>query len=135
NSVSHNQSVCLVSKFVSIHLTPPTMIWALLYIMTCQKCYTCHFHLHPFPTRRSSDLRIPNVGNADGQAALVHRLQPLEVPLDARWKSTRLNSSHVKTSYAVFCLKKKIYIHPTILSTYSCSFKYNTPSVTLVFFI
>src|SRR5690606_41067477 len=26
-------------------------------------------------------------------------------------KSTRLNSSHVKISYAVFCLKKKIY-HP-----------------------
>src|SRR5690606_39429073 len=25
-------------------------------------------------------------------------------------KSTRLNSSHVKSSYAVFCLKKKIYI-------------------------
>src|SRR5207302_7449985 len=26
-------------------------------------------------------------------------------------KSTRLNSSHVKTSYAVFCLKKKIAPH------------------------
>src|SRR5690606_39921015 len=26
-------------------------------------------------------------------------------------KSTRLNSSHVKTSYAVFCLKKKITTH------------------------
>src|SRR5690606_41686374 len=26
-------------------------------------------------------------------------------------KSTRLNSSHVKISYAVFCLKKKINIH------------------------
>src|SRR5699024_11766800 len=25
-------------------------------------------------------------------------------------KSTRLNSSHVSSSYAVFCLKKKIYI-------------------------
>src|SRR5690606_40938740 len=25
-------------------------------------------------------------------------------------KSTRLNSSHVKTSYAVLCLKKKIYL-------------------------
>src|SRR5690606_25907964 len=25
----------------------------------------------------------------------------------ADWKSTRLNSSHVKISYAVFCLKKK----------------------------
>src|SRR6266511_3151377 len=28
-------------------------------------------------------------------------------------KSTRLNSSHVKISYAVFCLKNKIIIDPT----------------------
>src|SRR5699024_11845504 len=29
-------------------------------------------------------------------------------------KSTRLNSSHVSNSYAVFCLKKKIYKHSDI---------------------
>src|SRR5256885_3865623 len=28
-------------------------------------------------------------------------------------KSTRLNSSHLVISYAVFCLKKKIYVHHT----------------------
>src|SRR5436309_11858069 len=28
-------------------------------------------------------------------------------------KSTRLNSSHVKISYAVFCLKKKTYATPS----------------------
>src|SRR3989442_6339449 len=28
-------------------------------------------------------------------------------------KSTRLNSSHVRISYAVFCLKKKTYHHNT----------------------
>src|SRR5438874_8531948 len=34
---------------------------------------------------------------------------PLELCLDSRdRKSTRLNSSHVEISYAVFCLKKKI---------------------------
>src|SRR5207302_3616039 len=32
---------------------------------------------------------------------------PLEERLRADRKSTRLNSSHVKISYAVFCLKKK----------------------------
>src|SRR5574340_1434619 len=34
-------------------------------------------------------------------------------------KSTRLNSSHQKTSYAVFCLKKKndLLSHPTIAHT------------------
>src|SRR5439155_21188217 len=31
-------------------------------------------------------------------------------------KSTRLNSSHVATSYAVFCLKKKTYISPSSVS-------------------
>src|SRR3989442_7365066 len=29
-------------------------------------------------------------------------------------KSTRLNSSHVRISYAVFCLKKKNYISPAV---------------------
>src|SRR5690606_30003822 len=32
-------------------------------------------------------------------------------------KSTRLNSSHVKSSYAVFCFKKKIAASPTTAST------------------
>src|SRR5690606_41407778 len=34
-------------------------------------------------------------------------LKPAEAMEDADRKSTRLNSSHVKISYAVFCLKKK----------------------------
>src|SRR5690242_20990661 len=29
-------------------------------------------------------------------------------------KSTRLNSSHMSISYAVFCLKKKKQVHPTM---------------------
>src|SRR5436305_3337300 len=46
----------------------------------------------------------------------VDRLRPARSPCDARQvrqadcadrKSTRLNSSHVRISYAVFCLKKK----------------------------
>src|SRR5690606_11758401 len=32
---------------------------------------------------------------------------PQYIPVDKDRKSTRLNSSHVKISYAVFCLKKK----------------------------
>jgi len=38
-------------------------------------------------------------------AAEVHVLHVLPAPLDR--KSTRLNSSHITNSYAVFCLKKK----------------------------
>src|SRR5690606_40531850 len=42
----------------------------------------------------------------------LHAVNPSEreigsVPNDTDRKSTRLNSSHVKISYAVFCLKKK----------------------------
>src|SRR5690606_41661181 len=86
-------------------------------------------HLHSFPTRRSSDLLSmggvsfppPASGvfvcwaHAEGYAALFHPIksrdpQLLRIPLGIRdRKSTRLNSSHVKISYAVFCLKKKIY--------------------------
>src|SRR5690606_42131474 len=91
--------------------------------------------LHSFPTRRSSDLgggrRAGAVGArgdyqarrsaARRQSALgdgLPRRRPagragvagergraVARPLDR--KSTRLNSSHVKISYAVFCLKKK----------------------------
>src|SRR5437773_7193099 len=37
------------------------------------------------------------------------RCPPGQVPRSCRrdWKSTRLNSSHITISYAVFCLKKK----------------------------
>src|SRR5690606_39401554 len=46
--------------------------------------------------------RIPEVARATREAGV--RVVPTQT-LDR--KSTRLNSSHVKTSYAVFCLKKK----------------------------
>src|SRR5690606_41854547 len=89
--------------------------------------------LHSFPTRRSSDLlprahrserqeagrdHLPpdrhEIAGRDGEAhaderpharVLRHLLRQRE---GADRKSTRLNSSHVKISYAVFCLKKKI---------------------------
>src|SRR5207249_11505928 len=83
-------------------------------------------HLHSFPTRRSSDLIGPGtvVQRGDtlevsGPQAAVERLAPLVgrmihptedtdfIVLGTDRKSTRLNSSHVSISYAVFCLKKK----------------------------
>src|SRR5436309_4046563 len=80
--------------------------------------------LHSFPTRRSSDLaedllavRIDNHGG-DGASIAACSTNKMEGTTRNRigglWgtnrkdrKSTRLNSSHVKISYAVFCLKKK----------------------------
>src|SRR5690606_41863006 len=99
------------------------------------QCSWSHADLHSFPTRRSSDLaeicefrgyRLDLVRRRllDPRGAPV-ALMPKAVEtlaylvthagetvgkeelLEADRKSTRLNSSHVKISYAVFCLKKK----------------------------
>src|SRR5437667_9356668 len=80
----------------------------------------------PFPTRRSSDLNskiiwiihevadvygprvtgTPNLKAADDWAIKTMTAWGLaNAHLDR--KSTRLNSSHITNSYAVFCLKKK----------------------------
>src|SRR5690606_42144146 len=83
-----------------------------------------HRDLHSFPTRRSSDLgqrlalyataahrtlQEAGLGTIFGDPALaaegINRGNGW-IRLEDR-KSTRLNSSHVKISYAVFCLKKK----------------------------
>src|SRR5690606_40516934 len=90
--------------------------------------------LHSFPTRRSSDLRLvvgarrlatelqANAPSRKSRSAcsISSRLfitngpyctigSPSGRPARDR-KSTRLNSSHVKISYAVFCLKKKKHL-------------------------
>src|SRR5690606_40867353 len=97
-----------------------------------------HRALHPFPTRRSSDLYFADayavvqryVGGLREQLFTRHDGEQWHIPIDrlasldprplllyelfkpfgfteTDRKSTRLNSSHVKISYAVFCLKKK----------------------------
>src|SRR5690242_21442875 len=43
----------------------------------------------------------------EAYGAEVHHFGPDGFPLDTDRKSTRLNSSHMSISYAVFCLKKK----------------------------
>src|SRR5690554_7609904 len=55
------------------------------------------FLLALYKAKRERSLRIP-LAAAVGAGALVWALDR---------KSTRLNSSHVRISYAVFCLKKK----------------------------
>src|SRR5438477_8829578 len=57
-----------------------------------------------FPTRRSSDL-IAITPRAEANLGAVHLAEPRGGKVDR--KSTRLNSSHMSISYAVFCLKKK----------------------------
>src|SRR5690242_21000658 len=71
--------------------------------------------LHSFPTRRSSDLAADQVEVEARHDQRQHQQQQerreavavngLQQQIDR--KSTRLNSSHMSISYAVFCLKKK----------------------------
>src|SRR5690606_41893183 len=89
-----------------------------------------------FPTRRSSDLILTKILKRAKELTLLGKELPASIPLNyflthhitknsfdkesllqfsllddtdiiTDRKSTRLNSSHVKISYAVFCLKKK----------------------------
>src|SRR5690349_23073542 len=81
-------------------------------------CYGDQLNLHSFPTRRSSDLITTVVTSGwprGGERHLQYRprrnpskrgRETVDMELQDR-KSTRLNSSHVENSYAVFCLKKK----------------------------
>src|SRR5690606_40469000 len=78
--------------------------------------YTTLFRSGLRPGRRHRRPRLPVVVRTDlcfSRGVLHAGLRPLGTPPDsaprpaADRKSTRLNSSHVKISYAVFCLKKK----------------------------
>src|SRR5688500_19867179 len=67
-------------------------------------CIGHHRALHSFPTRRSSDLTSParpRTGSTRSPCTAARSPRPTDR------KSTRLNSSHLVISYAVFCLKKK----------------------------
>src|SRR5690606_41386430 len=108
--------------FVLLHLIVHSSWSATTTLFSC--CFLLfywsadHRHLHSFPTRRSSDLPRPaarrarsgpaRAGSPDGAVPARHsgRAPPRSSHGPDR-KSTRLNSSHVKISYAVFCLKKK----------------------------
>src|SRR5690606_41901660 len=92
--------------------------------------------LHSFPTRRSSDLFRFRACRRTRRPASLRGLWTSPcgssfTALPGAWagpccglpptppdrKSTRLNSSHVKISYAVFCLKKKSSNFHTLLRT------------------
>src|SRR6266508_5494091 len=73
-------------------------------LLFCLYCYGDHRDLHSFPTRRSSDLGAEDhLLKRDPWRGGVH--DPAQAKRQDR-KSTRLNSSHVASSYAGFCLKK-----------------------------
>src|SRR5699024_11930101 len=81
-----------------------------------------HRVLHSFPTRRSSDLTIYGPSGIEEFVRTALKVSRTKISYPIRFvelaksglicedrKSTRLNSSHVSISYAVFCLKKKTH--------------------------
>src|SRR5699024_12080756 len=103
----------------------------LFFVIVVVSCTVAHFHLHSFPTRRSSDLEfetpiktlttnfdsisksIKDFGFSDKVVSSLEKLITLIstsgvsafTVFSTDRKSTRLNSSHVSISYAVFCFK------------------------------
>src|SRR5699024_12812075 len=61
------------------------------------------------PEVRRADVLRRRVNSHDPQHMHQDLAAALDVALGEDRKSTRLNSSHVSISYAVFCLKKKKY--------------------------
>src|SRR5690606_41946879 len=97
------------------------VVWSLIsvFVFSSRHHHTSNFTLFPYTTLFRSGLRSlrrlmgPRIRPLVTSARLA--TAPLRPPLrrtavPRTWedrKSTRLNSSHVKISYAVFCLKKK----------------------------
>src|SRR5690625_6184695 len=75
--------------------------------------YTTLFRSHVLVAHRISNFRHAHLrcfrqqAGRFGQAQLVEIARKRKAQLRLDRKSTRLNSSHVAISYAVFCLKKK----------------------------
>src|SRR5262245_64349915 len=89
-------------------LLPCSPIWLpSFFLLFFFLSYGHHRDLHSFPTRRSSDLC--GRSRSRGRSARSRFPRPPSTSRPARRdrKSTRLNSSHLGISYAVFCLKNK----------------------------
>src|SRR5947199_2856519 len=89
-----------------------------LTFLVCTGCVFFSMPLPPprsplFPTRRSSDLTLscPElIQNCSSPGSMsTSAVRRAQASRDR--KSTRLNSSHLGISYAVFCLKKKKRLH------------------------
>src|SRR5205807_10466607 len=106
---------CSSARCVSLMLRRPRPFAVLFFSSSAEL-----LHLHSFPTRRSSDLAamcVPFIEEMFFRGIVLGILlrtgrkllstSPEQYAQDEDRKSTRLNSSHLVISYAVFCLKKK----------------------------
>src|SRR5690606_41157896 len=70
---------------------------------------SCEGAAFSFPPVKQDKAPQPGTSLAAHALPLHLRMEDSMTAADKDRKSTRLNSSHVKISYAVFCLKKKIH--------------------------
>src|SRR5207253_4792530 len=100
--------------------------WTLLFSFFLRTLSVHRSTLFPYTTLFRSKSCLINYRSPDSIPSYVNDLTVAlieELPKEAEWpflngpvipldrKSTRLNSSHVAISYAVFCLKKKITLN------------------------
>src|SRR5207253_9543574 len=87
---------------LSLHDALPISRWRLAHLCSSPgRCSSC-----PAPGPATSRGRSNRKGQPPSAGTATTRRQRRQSPNRDR-KSTRLNSSHVAISYAVFCLKKK----------------------------
>src|SRR5947199_5467896 len=91
----HPQLLLVVSFLFFFNDTATTEIYTLSLHDALPICPRPHAAVDADPPRRDPAARLPAPGDGPRAAAILDR------------KSTRLNSSHLGISYAVFCLKKK----------------------------
>src|SRR5690606_41195630 len=95
--------LAIVSFFFSAPATPEIYTLSLHDALPISSSYRPECS-SPWPRTRSSPSRV-RAGIPTDRSARSRVVRSPNWPVDR--KSTRLNSSHVKISYAVFCLKKK----------------------------
>src|SRR5690606_41738035 len=101
---------CCLFLLFSIRPPPPSPLFPYTTLFRSRDAHVvveCDRQLAPDVGSQVLDLRYESRANArlGPQQFLGELGEPCGASLDR--KSTRLNSSHVKISYAVFCLKKK----------------------------
>src|SRR5690554_7741553 len=107
NEYLGNSSIVLDTWFGNIK----TMIWELLLLLVY--IVLCWLIFKLIVKAASRLLRITKIEKLNDLYEKIDVLKKINVRIDLQKiiitdrKSTRLNSSHVRISYAVFCLKKK----------------------------
>src|SRR5690606_39529566 len=107
-------------QFLSSHHTPPTDIYTFPYTTLFRSCRPVSPSMAALNSAISECDNLPSASDCmcgkrswSSGASSSRKLAKISSGRSDR-KSTRLNSSHVKISYAVFCLKKKKNLMTTI---------------------